>query len=177
MINLNGELMKRIILDTNIYGFILKLDEPEKVEELIAKSDIRIYGIGVIRKELRNAPKKSTVYDRSKKAVRNLRNSLLALYNTVTKKEYDVSQKMTSLAAEYYTVYMEVGGKCMWEDMENDFIIIACASIHELDIVVSEDNNTMLSEESLKAYRIVNSLRKYRTPEFISYENFRRLLP
>lgn len=168
--------MKRVILDTNIYGFILDIDEPDMIEESIAKSDIMIYGMRVIRKELRDAPKKSTIYDRSRKAVRNLRNSLLALYDTVTKKEYDTSEKMNALAEEYYTAYMEAGGKEKWEDMENDFIIIACASIYNLDIVVSEDNETMLSDDALKAYRIVNAPRKYRVPEFISYSKFRRLL-
>ena len=169
--------MKRIILDTNIYGFILKKDEPDRIEALIAKTDIIIYGVRVIRKELRDAPKKSTVYDRSRKAVRNLRSSLLALYDTIAKKEYDVSEKMENLAAEYFTAYKEFGGKGKWEDLETDFVIVACASIHNLDIVVSEDKDTMLSKEAVKSYRLVNALRKCKAPEFISYSEFRRLLP
>ncbi len=169
--------MKRVILDTNIYGFILDRDEPDIIEESIAKSDIVIYGLRLIRKELRDTPKKSTIYDRSRRAVRNLRNSLLALYDTVAKKEYDTSGKMRTLAGDYYTAYKEVGGSGKWKELENDFIIIACASIHNLDIVVSDDNKTMLSDEAVKAYRIVNALRKHRLPEFISYSEFRRLLP
>ncbi|MEK6887717.1 MAG: hypothetical protein AABX14_02100 [Candidatus Aenigmatarchaeota archaeon] len=170
-------MMKRVILDTNIYGFILEKDDPDTIEELISKSDIIIYGLRVIRKELRDAPKKSTIYDRSRKVVRNLRNSLLALYDTVAKKEYGISGKMKTLAGEYYTAYREVGGKEKWEELENDFIIIACASIYNLDIVVSNDNETMLSGEAMKAYRIVNALRKFRVPEFIGYSEFRRSLP
>lgn len=42
----------------------------------------------------------------------------------VNYKEYDVSEK-------------EFGGKGKWDDLENDFVIVACASIHNLDIVVS----------------------------------------
>ncbi|MBI4170466.1 MAG: hypothetical protein HY514_02140 [Candidatus Aenigmarchaeota archaeon] len=112
--------MKRVILDTNIYGFLLEKDEPDTIEDSVAKSDIVIYGVRVIRKELRNTPKKSTAYDRSRKAIRNLRISLLTLYNTITK---------------------------------------------------------MLSKQAVKSYRLVNTLRKYRTPEFIGYAEFRRLLP
>lgn len=56
-----------------------------------------------------------------------------------------------------------------------NFLIVACASINELDIVVSEDNKTMLSEYAIRTYDTVNSLRSHRTPKFIHYEDFRRL--
>jgi predicted nucleic acid-binding protein len=169
--------MKRIILDTNIYGFILQNDEPEKIEKLIFKSDIAIYGVRIIRKELRDTPKKSDVYDRSRKTVRNLRGSLLTLYSNITKKEYDVSERTKLIAGDYYIAYKGFGGKDEWKDMENDFFIVACASIHNLDIVVSEDNKTMLSDEAINAYKLVNKMRKYKMPQFINYAEFRRLLP
>ena len=59
--------------------------------------------------------------------------------------------------------------------MFNDFLIVACAAINELDIVVSEDNKTMLSEYAIKTYDTVNSLRYHKTPKFIRYDEFRRL--
>ena len=43
-----------------------------------------------------------------------------------------------------------------------------------LDMIVSK-NKTMFSNEAVNAYKIVNGLKKYRMPEFISYEKFRRL--
>jgi hypothetical protein len=56
-------------------------------------------------------------------------------------------------------------------------MIVACATLHDLDIVVSEDNKTMLSEYSLKTYQTVNSIKKYKMPQFIGYDKFRRLIP
>ncbi len=40
--------------------------------------------------------------------------------------------------------------------------------------IFSGENSSRFSEY-IKSYEIVNALRKYKTPEFISYENFRRL--
>ena len=168
--------MKRVILDTNIYGFILENNEPEEFKQLISTFNISIYGINIIRKELRNAPKNSTVFNRSIKTIGNLRNSLLALYDSIIKKEYTVSEKIILIATNYYTVYSELGGKENWQEMENDFVIVACGSIHNLDIIVSGDNKTMLSDDAIKAYAIVNKLNSIKTPEFIGYEKFRRLL-
>ncbi|MEK7725446.1 MAG: hypothetical protein AAB336_13920, partial [Acidobacteriota bacterium] len=80
---------------------------------------------------------------------------LLALYDTVTKKEYDVTDRMKTLALGYYDAYKEIGGKETWGEMETDFLIIACASIHNLDVVVSQDKSTMLSDPAIKSYNIV----------------------
>ncbi len=67
-------------------------------------------------------------------------------------------------------------GEEVKNDMMNDFMVVACASLHELDLAVSDDNRTMLSEFAIKSYKIENSLRRYRTPNFIGYGEFRRLL-
>lgn len=168
--------MKRILPDTNIYGLILEKDEPEKFKELVNKANIVIYGIKAVRKELRDAPKRSTIFNRSIKAVRNLRISLLALYDSIIKKEYPVSERMKRIAYDYYTAYKEFDGKSRWTEIENDFIVVACASIHNLDIVVSEDRRTMLSDEAIRAYRIINKINSLRMPQFIGYADFRRLL-
>ncbi|MBI2971433.1 MAG: hypothetical protein HYY37_03390 [Candidatus Aenigmarchaeota archaeon] len=133
-------------------------------------------GLRLIRKELRDTPKKSTIYDRSRRAARNPRNALLALYDTVAKKEYDISGKMRTRAGEYYTAYKEAGGSGKWEELENDFILIACASVHGIDIVVSEDEKTMLTENAVRAYKLMNSIYKRRTPDFIGYERFKAMI-
>ena len=41
----------------------------------------------------------------------------------------------------------------------------------DMDIVVSEDEKTMLTENAIHAYRLVNGIFKTRTPQFIGYEN------
>ena len=163
--------MKRIILDTNIYGRIIEKKEEEKIKKLIEKRrDIILYGFDVVRKELRDVPKEVRVERR------RLRLVLLALYDGLVRTHiYFTTSPIKQLTNEYYKVYKELGGKRSEKEMLNDFLIVACASIHELDIVVSEDNKTMLSDEAKKSYKIANSLRGYKMPDFIGYGEFRRL--
>ena len=48
---------------------------------------------------------------------------------------------------------------------------------NNLDIIVSEDRRTMLSDKALKAYRIINKINNLSMPQFTSYKEFMRLLP
>ncbi|HLC67435.1 MAG TPA: hypothetical protein VJI12_00980 [archaeon] len=164
--------MKRIILDTNIYGRIVEKRQEEEIRQIIERHHgVIIYGFDVVRKELRAVSKDVRS---SKKLVRLM---LLGIYDKLIKSHnYFTTSAIVQLSGEYYSVYRELGGKESEKEMLNDFLIVACASIHELDIVVSDDNETMLSDNAIKAYRIINSLKKYRTPEFIGYGAFWRLL-
>jgi hypothetical protein len=87
-----------------------------------------------------------------------------------------MAQPISSLASKYFIVYKELGGTAKEKDIENDFLIVAAASIKSLDVVVSEDNKTMKDRTAMKSYEIVNKLNGLRTPEFIGYELFKKLL-
>ncbi|MBI2172973.1 MAG: hypothetical protein HYT73_02050 [Candidatus Aenigmarchaeota archaeon] len=162
--------MKRVILDTNIYGRIVEIRQEEEITEIIGKKKyILIYGYDIVRKELRDVPSKRTIENK------RLRLALLALYDRLVKSHiYFTTEPIRQLASDYHKAYKQLGGKESEKEMLNDFLIVACASIHELDIVVSDDTNTMLSKEALKSYKIVNTLRKYKLPDFIGFEKFRR---
>ena len=54
--------------------------------------------------------------------------------------------------------------------------MVACASLFRLDVVVSSDNKSMLSKVAIKAYGLVNGIKKLRNPEFINYQKFKRWL-
>lgn len=58
----------------------------------------------------------------------------------------------------------------------NDMIIVAEATISKLDIVVSDDNRTMLSNAAKRAYYSVNKEHNLITPNFIGYSEFKRKL-
>ncbi len=119
--------MKRLLLDTNIYGeFILDRDFLKLKEEI--QNKFVIHGFKIIRNELRDVPKEI------KLERKNLRISLLHIYDELVKKDY------------------------------------------QIDVVVSEDNKSMLTENALKAYRIINALEKKKTPNFIGYLEFKRWL-
>ena len=123
-----------------------------------------IYGNRFIRKELRRSN------------IKSLRLSLLSLYDEIAKKEYEITDEMEEIANSYYETYREFGGSKSKDSIINDFIIVACATLHNLDLVVSEDEKSMLTENAIRAYNLVNSIIRKRTPEFVGYERFRNML-
>lgn len=167
--------MKRVMLDTNIYENILKYLDDAYLKKLVERKHLIIYGNAIIRKELReiSVPKKVTI----NKRLRSLRIVLLNLYDILTGNHtYEISQEMLSLAEKYFVAYRASGGIKSKKEILNDFIIVASATIHDIDIVVSEDNKTILAEEALAAYKLVNTLDLKRTPKFIGFKEFTKEL-
>ena len=164
--------MKRVILDTNIYGKLAKEKRPyEVLKSIKSGDDFVFYGIReLIRREVRETPRDVRILDN-----KSLRMLLLSLYDSIVKEhELRLNEKIRFIAKRYCDVYKEVGGGVSMNHIMNDFLIIACASLNNLDVVVSEDNATMLSEHSLKSYNIINKTLNLRTPEFVGYTKFKR---
>ena len=159
--------MKRLLLDTNIYGYIVADNDRDNVHAWIHTNDkISLYGFEVIRKELRS----------TKRNVCGLRMDLLRIYDDFVKKTYGVEDAMNELAEEYYNTYLELGGNRPKDKLMNDFLIIACSSLKDLDIVVSNDENTMLNELQIRAYRLTNKNKGVRLPSFINYDKFKNVI-
>ena len=161
--------MKRLLLDTNIYGELILDKEYELLKNRI-KLGCVIHGFEVVRDELRDVPK--NVILEGKK----LRLSLLHIYDEIIKKSYLLTPEMEELADKYFKEYAALGGSKSYHKLHNDFCVVACATIHQIDIVVSEDNKSMLVENALKAYDLVHSKEKRRTPHFLGYLEFKRWL-
>lgn len=141
------------------------------MKERIKSNEGLIYGVNVIRKELRDTPKGNLLLNR------NLRISLLSLYDEfVGRHIIRLSNEVIKNAEKYYKVYREFGGMRPIKEVINDFYIVACASCRGMDVVVSKDKATMLGELSLKSYKIVNDILNLRTPKFWDYDYFKRWL-
>jgi len=163
--------MKKIILDTNIYGELVKETDLLKIKDRIKGKEDIIYGVDIIRMELRDTPRGVRLSNK------NLRISLLSLYDEfVGKHTIQLNEEMIKTAEKYYKGYKEFGGVRPMKDIINDFYIVACASRKEMNIVVTNDNCTMLGELSVKAYKLVNEILNLRTPEFWGYSSFKRWL-
>ena len=163
--------MKRIILDTSVYG---RLIEDEKIiNSVINKipNVFVIYGSEIIRKEIRDTPK----YIRH--LGRNLRIMLLNLY-TILIREHELKHNkiIETLSSEYFKEYAKQGGSFSNKVMKNDFTIIATATIHKLDIVVSDDERSMLSKPAILAFKIMNKKYGLENPEFVTYRKFKSKL-
>lgn len=167
--------MKRVIFDTSVYGKIIELHEREIIEKQLEESLTVVYGNRRIRAELRDTPKKVKIAEEEK--LRNLRVYLLTLYDEIVRNHnLDITQKTDNIAQAYYTAYKEFGGSISRSDIINDFIIVASASLNNLDIVISEDKKSMLSEQARKAYKLVSLLMKISSPRFMFYDEFKNYL-
>ena len=165
--------MKRVILDTNIYGKIIENMDIDFVIDNLSKSGIVIYGNDIIRKELRDTSKKKIIVAENKKI--KIRILLLSIYDFIIKnRQFIVTGKLNELADSYYIVYKKFGGRKTQEEIIADFKIVSTATLNKLDIVYSDDNKTMLSTESIKSYELVNSIKRLETPKFKSYEEFKK---
>jgi hypothetical protein len=151
----------RAILDTNVYE-ILYLKELSNVLALVKKKQLIVYGCKVIRDELRDIPKSLKVDGKS------YRNRLLSIYDNLTKNHsYPAEELVEFIAKEYLKEYK---GSVAKRKIFPDFKIVAVSSIHNLDVVVSEDDRTLKSVPAKNAYKTVNERNGLRTPELISLE-------
>ena len=159
--------MKRVIFDTNVYGFLFKEPDLEDLKvQLILSQDLIVYGYFQIRKELRNIAPKS-------KVAKKLRNSLLVLYDTITHgRIFNQSSEVILLAEAYHEAYKTNGDIHGWHtNIKYDFMLVACASLNRLDVVVSADRKTLRSRHALNAYDEVNAFRRLETPDFLDYSD------
>jgi len=128
--------MKRVILDTNIYGLIIVDESIDKLKEDLDKKNIFIvYGFPLIRKELRDTPKSIKLESA------NLRNRLLSIYDEITKNHtLKLTSNIGKLSDSYFDIYKKIGGHASKNEMIKDLTIVACASLNLLDksrIVIS----------------------------------------
>lgn len=158
----------RVLFDTNIYGFIAKENDPEKLILEIVGSDLLICGSKVVRRELRKIPL-------SKNDSRKLPNTVLRYYNVLVreKRDYDVTKFISELAKEYARAYE---GNFKVKDIFDDFLIVATASIHVVKIVCSNDEKTMKEPAAIAAYEKVNEKFQLPRPEFISLKGLKELI-
>lgn len=163
--------MERVLPDTNIYGLLTVDSDLHLLHKSLEfkKNEITIIGFSIIRRELKKVPKK--IIDGI-----NIQASLLRTYTYFISKEYEMENSLAELAEEYYKAYALLGGNMVKEDIYNDLLIVACASIKNITVVVSEDNATLANEWFKKAYIIVNKKRGILLPQFIKYKEFKTLL-
>lgn len=165
--------MKRVLLDTSVYGeLVIDVQTSDALLSLVPIKYV-IYGVRIIRNELRDISKEAKVEGKSK------RNLLLQLYDSFVKKEnhnLDMEPIVEVIAGEFYKKYRSNGGSKSLHDMITDLRIVACASFHNLDVVVSKDTKSMLSPEAIEAYKKICNDFGLHVPEFIPYAVFKETI-
>ena len=158
----------RVLLDTNIFEEFLLEQNQAMLTELSKRERFIVYGCKIIRDELRQIPKN---LHRGRK---KLRIALLNIYDVLVKEH---SLKETDLANFLALQYAkEFTGAISTPKIWSDFLIVAIASVHQLDIVCSNDEKTMTSKQAIKAYLKVNSANNLRTPAFYTFIKLKKRL-
>ncbi|HLD04379.1 MAG TPA: hypothetical protein VJG90_01545 [Candidatus Nanoarchaeia archaeon] len=154
----------RVVFDTNVYGFLLKeLDQLELEKAILSDKDFLVFGFQPVRKELRAIQK-------DKDAARKARILLLGLYDRIVKDRLlENSNKIMMLAKEYFKQYRGAKGSKSWDEIGVDFLIVACATIKNMDVVCSGDERTLMCDRAQLIYAKVNILAGYRGPNFWPY--------
>ena len=166
--------MKRIMFDTSVYGKLVEDGEVLiRVNEKTENHEFVIYGTEVIRKELRATPK-TAIHGSGK-----LRILLLNLYDSFVVRDNQklkFNKLVEDLSNDYFLEYKKNKGNLSNEAMINDFIIIATATIYQLDVIVSDDEKTMLSDKGVKSYQSVNGKYGLSGTIFKKYSQFKQEL-
>ncbi len=159
----------RVLLDTNIYGLVFTAAENVSLPDLLLGKHFVVCGSAVIRQELRDIPKNVKVKGTK------LRRATLGLYDSFVgeKRNYSVTEFIETLAGRYNQNY---SGTHPFPELRNDFLIVATASLHGVDIVVSNDEKTMASPQAVHAYNIANEKLELHTPTFYRLGDFKSLL-
>lgn len=167
-------IQKTYILDTNVYGeLLIEANREELVQKIETNKTFFIYGVDVIEKELSETPIHIRYRGETTKEV------LLTLFKSLVDEIINVSPIAKYLAEDYFKKYKElakkdkVSKKYDEENLRIDFLIIAVASLNSVDIVVSSDKRTMLSDLAKKVYSQINRINDLRTPELIEYKRFK----
>ncbi len=154
----------RVMLDTNAYTTILDLQHASKYTNLVFLNKVVFYGFSIVRQELRAIPKTQRLNEQ------NYRILGLTYYDLLVRNHHlEKTKKMEELAESYLHEYDSgISKKKMWKD----FLIVACASINNLDIVVTNDSHSMSSPIAQRAYSKINKKWEYSTPRFLTLQYF-----
>ena len=147
------------LLDSNIYGLLVAdiKDGPDLIEKIKQDPNFVIHNFKLIRNELRKAPSKVLpVYD-----------------NLVANRVIQETKQIKDLANLYFKEYKTNGGVQGQKKILNDFKIVACATLLNSDLVISEDRRTMLHPTAIKSYRNIN-INIGRTPTFFTYTDLKK---
>ena len=163
--------MLRTLFDTNIYGRLIEEEKANEIrQKILEDKEFLVYGFSPIRKELRDTPKTEKLGMLSK------RNLILSLYDELTEGRYlQDSIEINRLALKFYNSYKEFGGIKNWKksNVDVDFTIVACASFYKLDVVVSDDQKTLLSKPAMKAYKHICVKEGRWQPNFWKYSDLK----
>ncbi|MCH8004453.1 MAG: hypothetical protein IH934_07545 [Nanoarchaeota archaeon] len=172
-------IQRTYILDTNVYGEILIDPNSDELARKIRRNkSFLIYGVDLVERELSETP----LHMRYKGSI--TRRLLIELFESLSDEIIIVGPLAEHLAEDYFKKYKELSKSGKYKivkerydekSLKTDFEIIAVASLKGVDVVVSSDKRTLLSQLAKDVYAHINSIDGLRTPELIEYKKFKEV--
>jgi predicted nucleic acid-binding protein len=153
----------RVLIDTSSYNVVLDFDLEREWLTRALENKAVFCGFSIVRKELRAIPK-------TNEKDKRFRNHVLSYYDQLVRgHHYLLEPKIEYLANLYLANY---SGGISKAKLKNDFLIVACATVHRLDVIVTEDRHSLLSSLARKTYQTVNEANRLREPRFYTVQEF-----
>ena len=149
-----------ILIDTSVYIAAAQDVELEKLLDDLSQK-IFIQSCDVVEEEIHDSLEFLRKTDRKQQA-----EELGLVYAKLHKGNIAKSERIFNLALEYHKEAQL--SKNQHKDIENDFLIVASASVASVQTILSLNRKTMASEEMVKVYNLVNPRNKYKTPKFLT---------
>lgn len=149
-----------ILIDTSVYIEASKNEEVEKLlESLKGKSFIQ--SCEVIDEEIRNAIEFLRKTDRKQNSEK-----IKLIYDKIREGSIKTTERISKLADEYHN--QSCLSKRQNANIENDFLIVASASVAGVKNILSLNRKTMASAQMVDVYNAVNEKHNYKTPRFLT---------
>ncbi len=149
-----------ILVDTSVYIAAAQDVELEKLLEELSQK-VFIQSCDVVEKEIHKSSEFLRKTERKQQA-----EELKLIYGKMHKGIITTTERIINLVQQYHEGVNISRDK--HKDIENDFLIVASASVGSVKTILSLNRKTMASEEMKKVYSIVNSRNKYVTPVFLT---------
>lgn len=171
-------IQKTYILDTNVYGeLLIEPNSDMLVKKIKMNKSFFIYGVDLIERELSETPLHIKYKGRIAQKL------LVELFESLSDEILTLTPLAKYLADDYFKKYKELAKSGKYKlkqkydekSLKTDFQIIAIASISSVNIVVSSDKRTMLSQLASDVYAHINKINGLRTPELLEYKKFKEV--
>lgn len=149
-----------ILIDTSVYIAAMEEVQLEKLLEQLSKK-VFIQSCDVVEKEIYRSSELLRKTDRKQQA-----EELKLLYEKIYEGKISTTERIIDLARQYHEE--SDLSKKQQKDIENDFLIVASASVGSVKTILSFNRKTMASREMVKVYNKVNPKNNYITPVFVA---------
>ncbi len=149
-----------ILIDTSVYIEAVLDNEIEKLLENLS-GKIFIQSCDVIEEEIHDAIKFLRKTDRKQNSEK-----LSLIHDKIREGSIRTTERIVNLAKEYHN--SADLSKRQNAGIENDFLIVASASVAGVKNILSLNRKTMASVQMVKVYAAINPKYDYNTPKFLT---------